>query len=91
MGKVSKEFWVTDAFINDDQDIDLFNISRFRSANGKYNNKVTVTYEIDREVTIKESELEKAFEDIYIAGHSVIDTGVMDEVRKKLFGGGENE
>lgn len=85
MSKVSKEFWVSDDFINDDQDIDLFNISRFRSANGKYNNKVIVTYEIDREVTIKESDLRKMFDDLEFSGRDYA------LIKQRIFGGGENE
>lgn len=89
MVKVSKEFWVSNKFINEDQSMDSFNINR--TSTDYYKNKVTVTYEIDREITINESDLENAFKDINIAGHSMIELGVMDKVKKKLFGGGENE
>lgn len=87
--KVVKEFWVSNAFLNDDKTLPFFTFSR--SKTGNFPNKITISYDIDREVTIMESDLENAFRDIYIAGHSIIDLGVMNKVKQKLFGGGDND
>lgn len=89
--KISKEFYI------DRDTIDVINrdlyenivISRKESTAKLY--KITISYELDREITINESDLENAFKDISISGHSLIDLGVMDKVKKKLFGGSENE
>lgn len=102
MSKISKEFWVSDDFINimNKPVTELpgltrssfeYPIEKINTGDRHSAHKITISYEIDREVTIKESDLENAFKDIGISGHNLIDLGVMDKVKKKLFGGGENE
>lgn len=95
--KVSKEFWVEyESFVQfkkilkDGGKAEL-KISTTPDSGMDYMETLNISYEIDREVTIKESDLENALKDINIYGHSLIELGVMDKVKKKLFGGGENE
>lgn len=98
MGKVSKEFWVSDGFIEQmnksvcelpglTRSSFEYPIEKLNTGDKHSAHKITISYEIDQEVTIKESDLESAFKDISISGHSLIDLGVMDRVKKNLFGG----
>lgn len=97
--KVSKEFWVSNENLDKiDSGVEFSLMLRNKdessfmdSVINKATNKITITYDIYRDITINESDLENAFNDINIAGHSLIDLGVLDRVKKRLFGGGENE
>lgn len=84
--KVSKEFWVDrDTF--DVLNRDLYEnivISRKKSTTKLH--KITITYEIDREVTIKESDIDRLFSNNI--RYTYRDIEIMKRV---FFGGGENE
>ena len=54
-------------------------------------NKITISYEIDREVTIKESDFEKILEKLHIANNELAERAIGRPLRYELFGGGENE
>lgn len=85
MVEVSKEFWVDrDAFdvINNDSYENIV-ISRKKSTSKLY--KITISYDIEREITIKESQLSDILES------SGLTTLIQDSLKRKLFGGGENE
>lgn len=86
MKRVSREFWVSNAFLNYDKTLTSFTFSR--SKTGNFPNKVTVSYEIEREVTIKESDFEKYLQEWDLNTPSI---RVTDYLKEKLFGGGENE
>lgn len=89
--KISKEFWIDGESLEIiDKDL-CENIVISRKKSTAKLHKITISYDIYRDITINESALENAFNDINIAGHSLIDLGVLDRVKKKLFGGGENE
>lgn len=88
MGKVIKEFYVDEY---DLENMSCFTVSRHPVPMRDRTLKITISYEIDREITINESDLENALKDISISGHSLIELGVMGKVKKKLFGGGEND
>lgn len=83
MSKVIKEFWVSDDFINDNHAVSNFILSC--KATRVYKSKVTVTYEIDREVTVKESDIDKLLDGVAFSSKDI------SIIKKKLFGGGENE
>lgn len=91
--RVSKEFWVSDEHlekINSDREFSLIlrnkdESSFMDSVINKATNKITITYEIDREVTIKESELRKILE-------SELERDITtSDIIDLIFGGGENE
>ena len=94
MSKVSKEFWVSDEHldkINSDGEFSLVlrnkdESSFMDSVINKATNKITITYEIDRVVTIKESDIDRLFSNNTRFTYKDI------EIMKRLFfGGGENE
>lgn len=88
MSKVSKEFWVNNSELEDiDKSIDCC-IQLAKNRNMVYRNKITITYEIDREVTIKESDFEKYLQEWDLNTPNIRAT---DYLKRKLFGGGENE
>lgn len=96
MSKISKEFWVSDEFIEQmnkpvcefprlarssfEYPIEKLNTGDKHSAH-----KITITYEIDREVTIKESDIDKLCDGVAFSSEDI------SIIKKKLFGGGENE
>lgn len=85
--KVSKEFWVNNSELEDiDKSIDCC-IQLTKNRNMAYRNKITITYEIDREATIRESDIDNAFN---VWGETGMD-GFKKAFKQKLFGGGENE
>lgn len=88
MSKFTKEFWVDEdtlEVINKD----LYdNIILSRKVSTSKLNKITISYEIDREVTIKESDFEKHLQEW---GLKITSISVTDYLKQKLFGGGENE
>lgn len=88
MSKVSKEFWVSDDFMQSISSGKTFNPISMgllkEDPDHKNFNKITVSYEIDREVTIKESDLRKAFD---VLEFSERDFGL---IKQRIFGGGEN-
>ena len=47
--------------------------------------------EIDREVTIRESDFEKILEKLHIANNELTERAIGRSLRYELFGGGENE
>lgn len=94
MSKVSKEFWVSDGFAKAIEKGEISqvcisgcNVGFSTSPKQEYihNNKVTITCEIDREVMIKESKLDKV-----LTGYNFGDKDILF-FKQKLFGGGENE
>jgi len=85
---VRKEFYVDEY---DLENMSCFTVSSHPVPMRDRTLKITISYDIYRDITINESDLENAFKDINISGHSLIDLGVLDRVKKKLFGGGENE
>ena len=54
-------------------------------------NKITISYEIDRDVTIKESDFEKILEKLHIANNELTERAIGRSLRYELFGGGEND
>jgi len=92
--RVNKEFWVSDEHldkINSDGEFSLIlrnkdESSFMDSVINKATNKITISYEIEREITIKESDLEKLLEPSI--GFTRGDVNCLKEI---LFGGGENE
>lgn len=73
MSKFSKEFWVSDEFINimNKSVTELpgltrssfeYPIEKINTGDRHSAHKITISYEIDREITIKESELRKMLE-----------------------------
>ena len=86
MGKISKEFWVNSE-VMDIIKRDLYEniiISRIKSTSKIH--RITVSYEIDREVTIKESDIDRLF------SNNIRFTYKDIEIMKRLFfGGGEND
>ena len=87
--KVSKEFWVSDEFLNDDKTINVLGLSRRKTPH--FRHLITISYEIDREVTIKESDFEKILEKLHIANNELTERAIGRSLRYELFGGGENE
>lgn len=96
MSKVIKEFWVSDYFIKEMNKpaTELPGLTRisFECPIEKINtgdrhsaHKITISYEIDREVTIKESELDNILKSI-----GLVDV-VQDCLKNRIFGGSENE
>lgn len=86
MSKVTKEFWVNNSELEDiDKSIDCC-IQLAKNRNMVYRNKITVTYEIDREVTIKES----VFDRLFTSKEGFFERD-LQIIKNKLFGGGENE
>lgn len=90
MSKVSKEFWVGDDFMQSISSGKTFNPISMgllkEEPDHKNLNKITISYEIDREVTIKESDFDKFFPPE--VGFFNRDLQI---IKQKLFGGGENE
>ena len=84
--KVSKEFWVSDEFLNDDKTINVLGLSRRKTPH--FRHLITISYEINREVTIKESDFERYLQEWDLNTPSI---RVTDYLKEKLFGGGENE
>ena len=92
--RVSKEFWVSDEHLDKIHNNKEFAVilrnkdeSSFHDAViNKAVNKITISYEIDREVTIKESDIDRLF------SNNIRFTYKDSEIMKRLFfGGGENE
>ena len=83
--KVSKEFYISDFDLEDVNKNLEGDISLSRNENKVYKNKITITYEIDREVTIKESDFRRAFDDLEFSGRDYA------LIKQRIFGGGENE
>lgn len=88
--KISKEFWIDrdtlDVINNDSYEnivIGIKSTSRLH--------KITITYEIDREITIKESKFEKILEKLHISNNDLAERAIGRSLRYELFGGGENE
>ena len=96
---VSKEFWVSDEHLDKIHNNKEFVVilrnkdeSSFHDAViNKAVNKITISYEIDREVTIKESDFEKILEKLHIANNELTERAIGRSLRYELFGGGENE
>ena len=103
MSKVSKDFWVSDDFIKImDESTRLvqesvtdwvFNypIQKIYTGDDRSKHKITISYEIDREVTIRESDFEKILEKLHIANNELTERAIGRSLRYELFGGGENE
>lgn len=85
MSKVSKVYWVSDFDLEDINKNLEGDIELAKKCDIVHRNKITISYEIDREVTIKESDIDRLCDGVafYIKDISII--------KKKLFGGGENE
>ena len=89
--KVSKDYFLTHRdfmeYVADSNNGDDIPMMYFSSKQCEvFCKKITVTYEVDRKVEITESQLEEAFKDISISGHSLIDLGVLHKVKQRLFG-----
>ena len=89
--RVSKDYFLTHrdfieyvADSNNGDDIPMMHFSSVRCE--VFSKKITITYEVDRKVEITESQLEEAFKDISVGGHSLVKLGVFNEIKKKLFG-----
>ena len=102
MSKIIKEFWVSDYFIKEMNkpatELPGLTRSSFECPIEKINtgdrhsaHKITISYEIDREVTIKESEFEKILEKLHIANNELAERAIGRSLRYELFGGGEND
>ena len=92
MSKVSKEFWVEyESFkqfkkvLKDGGKAEL-KISTTPDSGMDYMETLNISYEIDRKVTIKESDFDRLFPPRL--GFSELDLQI---IKKKLFGGGEND
>lgn len=79
---VSKEFYVDEY---DLENMSCFTVSRHPVPMRGRTLKITISYEIDREVTIKESELKGVLNKYLISELTV------DNIMTAVFGGGENE
>ena len=87
MGNISKEFWVSDFDLEEvKKGYSEWDTTLSRNENKTYKNKITISYEIEREITIKESDLEKLLEPSI--GFTRGDVNCLKEI---LFGGGEND
>lgn len=91
--KVTKEFWVSDNCLkrmveNNELSVVLRckDESKLEGLLDKAVHKITISYEIDREVTIKESDIDKLF-----SNNSRYTYRDIEIIKQKLFGGGENE
>ena len=84
MSKFSKEFYV-DKY--DLENMSSFTVSRHPVPMRDRTLKITITYDIDREVAVKESDIDNAFN---VWGETGMD-GFKKAFKQKLFGGGENE
>ena len=86
MGNISKEFWVSDFDLEEvKKGYSEWDTTLSRNENKTYKNKITISYEIDREVTIKESDIDRLCDGV---AFSIKDISI---IKEKLFGGGENE
>lgn len=92
MSKISKEFWVEyESFkqfkkvLKDGGKAEL-KISTTPDSGNDYMETLSISYEIDREVTIKESDIDKLF-----SNNSRYTYRDIEIIKKKLFGGGEND
>lgn len=95
MSKVSKEFWVSD---NDFKKIVKYketsvvlrckDESKFEGLVEKAVHKITISYEIDREVTVRESDFEKYLQEWDLNTPGI---RVTDYLKNRIFGGGEND
>ena len=95
--KVSKDFWVEyESFVQfkkilkDGGKAEL-KISTTPDSGMDYMETLNISYEIDREVTIKESEFEKILERLHISNNDLAERAIGRSLRYELFGGGENE
>lgn len=88
MGKARKEFWIDRESLEIIEKELYENIVISRKKSTSKLHKITISYEIDREVTIKESDFEKHLQEWDLNTPSI---RVTDYLKEKLFGGGENE
>jgi len=91
--KFFKEFWVSNEDLDKIQKYgELAVVLRNKdescfseSVINKAVNKIKISYEFDREITIKESDLDRLCDGVAFS------IGDISIIKKKLFGGGENE
>lgn len=88
MVKVRKEFYVDEY---DLENMSCFTVSRHPVPIRDRTLKITITYEIDREVTIKESEFDKICDELYLGTAKFKNTPLYFKLKEGFFGGGENE
>ena len=90
--RVSKEFWVSDDFIQEmNRPIDfsqniarsnfMYPIEKINTGDINSKVKITISYEIDREVTIRESDIDKLCDGVAFSSEDI------SIIKKKLFGG----
>lgn len=85
MSKITKVFWI-DGESLEIIEKDLYeNIVINRRKSTSKLHKITIAYEIDREITIKESDLRKALDDLEFSERDFY------IIKQRIFGGGENE
>ena len=91
MSKISKEFGVEyESFkqfkkiLKDGGKAEL-KISTTPDSGMDYMETLNITYEVDREVTIRESDIDKLCDGVAFSSEDI------SIIKKKLFGGGENE
>lgn len=86
MAKISKDYYVNSETLNIITKNLYENILIAKEMSTSKIHKITISYEIDREVTIKESDIDRLFPPE--AGFFNRDLQI---IKQKLFGGGENE
>ena len=83
-----KEFYVDEY---DLENMSCFTVSRHPVPMRDRTLKITISYEIDREITIKESELEKMCDELYLGTAKFKNTSLYFKLKEGFFGGGEND
>ena len=85
--KVEKTFWVSDIELeklNKKKDISIVlrhrDESNYKGIENRAVNKITITYEADQEITLKESEARKVLKE------EIISHGTINNIMRKLFG-----
>lgn len=91
MSKVTKEFWVNNSELEDIDKSSYCCIQLAKNRNMVHRNKITITYEIDQEVTIKESEFDKICDELYLGTAKFKNTVLYFKLKEGFFGGGDNE
>jgi len=83
---VTKEFWVSDDFINQNKNIEGFMF--YIKESFYYKNKVKVTFEVpEKQVTITESELDDMISVLGYKDHAYVNLLIFpNDLKQKLFG-----
>ena len=86
MGKINRDYYVDSETLNIITENLYENIIISRKKSASKIHKITISYEIDREVTIKESDIDRLF-----SNNTRFTYKDIEIMKRVFFGGGENE